>query len=102
VCRLSAFDTEEVADLKLAITEAATSLVPEDGSAEDQPLTFRFLLREDRLEVELQGVGEGAGVGAASVEEEELGRAIVEATVDEVEFREDGMRLVKYVGSNGG
>src|ERR671932_478338 len=61
VCRLTPLQPEDVADLKLAVTEAATALVGEES------------------------------------EEQELGQAIIRATVDECEFRDGSVRLVKYL-----
>jgi anti-sigma regulatory factor (Ser/Thr protein kinase) len=90
VCRLTPLQPEDVADLKLAITEAATGLV-QDGSAEQ--LDVGFELRDDRLVLDVSGP---AG-GQASPEEQELGRAIIEATVDEYDYAADRVRLVKHL-----
>jgi serine/threonine-protein kinase RsbW len=90
VCRLTPLQPEDVADLKLAVTEAATALVGEDS---DDQLTCEFELEESRLVLEISGP---AGT-TVSDEEQELGQAIIRATVDECEFREDSVRLVKYL-----
>lgn len=90
VCRLTPLQPEDVADLKLAITEAATGVM---GDGEDDTLNFGFQLEQDRLVLEIGG-SESAEI---SVEEEELGRAIIEATVDECEQTSGTMRLVKYL-----
>ena len=39
----------------------------------------------------------GPHSATVSAEEQELGQAIIRATVDECEFRADGVRLVKYL-----
>src|SRR3954453_16141692 len=57
VCRLTPLQPEDVADLKLAVTEAATGLVREDSS--DQ-LSCDFSLGEDRLVVEVVGPHSGS------------------------------------------
>jgi serine/threonine-protein kinase RsbW len=90
VCRLTPLQPEDVADLKLAITEAATGVM---GSGPEDQLSFAFHVGEDRLVLEIGGSAQ-AGI---SDEEEELGRAIVEATVDECERSGGTMRLVKYL-----
>jgi serine/threonine-protein kinase RsbW len=90
VCRLTPLQPEDVADMKLAVTEAATGLVREDSS--DQ-LSCEFSLGEDRLVLEIGGP-DGSTV---SLEEQELGRAIIRATVDECEFGEGSVTLVKYL-----
>ncbi len=86
VCRLTPLGPDEVADLKLAVTEAATNRVQPDRPGDDESPELRVGMRldEDRLEVTLRG-GTPSDVPD---EERELSRAIVEATVDQ--FEEDG------------
>jgi serine/threonine-protein kinase RsbW len=90
VCRLTPLQPEDVADLKLAVTEAATGLVREDSS--DQ-LSCDFSLGEDRLVLEIVGPDSGS----VSAEDQELGRAIIRATVDESQFGDGTVTLVKYL-----
>jgi serine/threonine-protein kinase RsbW len=90
VCRLTPLQPEDVADLKLAVTEAATGLVREDSS---EQLSCDFSLGEDRLVLEIEGPdGE-----SMTLEEQELGRAIIRATVDECDFGDGSVTLVKYL-----
>ena len=93
VCRLTPLSPEEVADLKLAITEAANDFVDETVSDDDEGrLDFSFQLLDDRLVLELTGPS-----AAVSVVEQELGRAIIDATVDECSFGNGRTQLVKYL-----
>jgi serine/threonine-protein kinase RsbW len=95
VCRLTSLSPEEVADLKLAITEAANDFVDESRPLDDESrLSFSFRLLDDRLAMELQGPD--SGIAAA---EQELSRAIIEATVDECSFAGGRTLLVKYLGA---
>jgi serine/threonine-protein kinase RsbW len=97
VCRLTPLSAEEVADLKLAITEAANDFVDDSAPDEDEGrVNFAFRLLGDRLLLELDGP-----VNAEADVEQELGRAIIDATVDECEFGEGRTRLVKYLGAAG-
>jgi serine/threonine-protein kinase RsbW len=100
VCRMTPLQAVDVADLKLAVTEAASSAVgtPDDPTAtEDDPLRFNFRLEDDRLVMEIVGPGElHRGIPP---DEQELSRAIVEATVDECEFSRGNVRLVKYLSA---
>ena len=98
VCRLTPLSPDEVADLKLAITEAANDYVV-DSAADDEEtrLSFEFRLLADRLVLELDG--ESTEVPAV---EQELGRAIIDATVDECDFGESRTRLVKRLGGSEG
>jgi len=93
VCRLTPLSPEEVADLKLAVTEAANDYVDDARPADDEGrLNFSFRLLEDRLLMELDGPS--ADVSAV---EQELGRAIIDATVDTCDFGSGRTRLVKYL-----
>lgn len=105
VCRLTALEDEDVADLKLAITEAATAFVGE--SDEDEPagllqpvpdpgdeeiaLRFAFELGDESLVVE---VGCDCDIDISD-EELELSRAIINATVDECQSRPGSITLIK-------
>jgi hypothetical protein len=97
VCRLTPLSPEEVADLKLAITEAANDFVDEERAIEDESrLSFSFHLEDDRLSMDLDGT-----VGPVAASEQELSRAIIEATVDEADFASGRTRLVKYLNETG-
>jgi serine/threonine-protein kinase RsbW len=97
VCRLTPLSPEEVADLKLAITEAANDFVDETGAIDDESrLNFSFHLGDDRLIMDLDGTA-----GSVTASEQELSRAIIEATVDQADFGSERTRLVKYLGETG-
>src|SRR5918995_1374317 len=97
VCRLTPLSPEEVADLKLAITEAANDYVDETTGLDDESrLNFSFHLGDDRLLMDLDGPA-----GRVAAAEQELSRAIIEATVDQAEFGEGRTRLVKYLSETG-
>ena len=97
VCRLTPLSPEEVADLKLAITEAANDYVDETSGLEDESrLNFSFHLGSDRLLMDLDGTA-----GRVVPSEQELSRAIIEATVDQAEFGDGRTRLVKYLSETG-
>jgi hypothetical protein len=97
VCRLTPLSPEEVADLKLAITEAANDFVDESRALDDESrLNFSFRLGGERLVMDLDGTA-----GPVTASEQELSRAIIEATVDEADFGNDRTRLVKYLSETG-
>ena len=103
VCRLSPLAPEEVADLKLAITEAATYIMggerrmsardDDDADAAVPRLTFSFELGDDAL---VLGVS-GAELPTVSDEERELSLALIRATVDAHEYADGTMRLTKQL-----
>ena len=91
VCRLTPLEPVEVADLKLAVTEAANEFV-DDGEPTDATINFDFRLANERLVLELSGA---RAPDAEPEIELELSRAIIEATVDDSEFTPDRTLLVK-------
>ena len=98
VCRLSPLAPEEVADLKLAITEASNWLMGGERrqlSREEEEgvgrLEFKFDLTNDSLEL---CVG-GEEKPTVSAEERELSLALIKATVDSYEYGDGLMKLTK-------
>ena len=98
VVRLSPLTPEEGADLKLAITEAATYLMggerrhsTRDGDDGDARLTFTFDLGDEELDLAVSG----AELPTVSDEERELSLALIRATVDGYEYADGTMRLKK-------
>ena len=100
VCRLAPLELEAAADLKLAITEAASFLMGGDrrAAARDEgevpEMSFRFDLGDDAIVVEVSG----AEQPTISEEERELSRAIIGATADDCEYSDGTMRLTKRLG----
>jgi serine/threonine-protein kinase RsbW len=100
LARIRPVGEETLADLKLAITEAASNSVRHayrDGSGVVEVV---YRLRADRLEVEVVDAGGGFEVGSGNGEPEDLsegglGIAIIRAIADEFELRSDheGSRL---------
>jgi serine/threonine-protein kinase RsbW len=98
VCRLTPLSAEEIADLKLAITEAANDFVDDSRPDDDEGrLSFSFKLLDDRLLLELEGPQ-----GAVTDVERELGRAIIDATVDECDYAGGRTLLIKYLAETPG
>ena len=86
ICRMTPLQPDDVADLKLAVSEAATERL---AGAPDGDVRVQFELEDDRLVVDLLAASAPAG------SEDPLSRAIVEATVDEVTYGDTSVRLVK-------
>ena len=86
ICRLTPLQPDDVADLKLAVSEVATERL---SGAPGESVRVAFELADDRLVVDLYAESVPAG------SEDALSRAIVEATVDEVTYDESSVRLVK-------
>jgi serine/threonine-protein kinase RsbW len=100
------FTYDEIEDLKIAVGEACTALLV-SGSDSGHPMTVRFVLGHDTLEVNLAARGNAIDLHPAAVsdraplDEARLGVFLMQCLVDEVEARHDRssgtaeLRLVK-------
>jgi serine/threonine-protein kinase RsbW len=90
--RLRPFSDEQLADLKLALTEACSNSVRHAyGEGTRGLVEITYELRSDRLVIEVTDEGEGfdpavPGQGAADLSEGGLGIAIIRAIADQVEI----------------
>lgn len=98
VCRLTPLAPEDVADLKLAITESAAYLMggerrsaARDADDEELSIDFTFEVGDDELDIHVRG----KQVPTISDEERELSLALIDATVDEHDFADGEMTLKK-------
>lgn len=104
VSRLTPLPPEDVADMKLAVTEAATALLGVDGDEGDGDapadheggLRFSFEVTAEELQVD---VGRDP-VTDMPEDQTELSRAIIGATVDRFESWPGGVRLAKRLPRN--
>lgn len=91
ICRLTRLRSDDVSDLKLAITEAASGMLRRNGDGEVQ---FRFAVGDEALEIRIaDGNAEAEKLGG-----DELSEAIVAATVDSYSYENGEVRLLKYLG----
>ncbi len=92
ICREHQFADDEIADLKLAITEACSNSIKhayEDDSDDGTPRVFvTYEMRDDRLHVEVRDHGRGfdwEGPNDNELPEGGLGISIIQAVCDEFE-----------------
>ena len=93
IARVRSFSDELLADLKLALTEAASNSVRHAYAGDDHAgvVEISYELRPDRLVIEVTDEGEGFDPTEAEGEPEDLsegglGIAIIRAIADEVEI----------------
>ncbi len=97
ICRAADLDLAEVADLKLAVTEAAGAFMDPDEqpsrSDDGEPtLAISYALSGDELRIEM-----ATRDGRKPRPLPELAAALIAATVDEFELSEHGLTLVKHL-----
>ena len=99
VCRLTSLPPDDVADLKLGITEAASVLVGTEPT--DVSIGFEFVLEDDRLVLAVEGPPGGVPTDGGDPDERELAHAILRATADECDIGDHTVRIVKFLRSPG-
>lgn len=107
ICREHRFSDDEIADLKLAITEACSNSIRhayDDNDGSESRVFVSFEVQADRLVVEVRDHGRGfsyEGANTDDLPEGGLGIAIIRAVVDEFDVLDNGdqpgaaLRLVK-------
>ena len=107
ICREHRFGDDDIADLKLAITEACSNSIRhayEDDGSEASKVFVTYEMRDDRLVVEVRDHGRGfeyEGANTDDLPEGGLGISIIRAVCDEFEVLTLGdepgaaLRLVK-------
>jgi serine/threonine-protein kinase RsbW len=108
-------DSELLADLKLAVTEACGNAVRHAYREEDGTVRLELVLRPDRLDMIV--ADDGSGIGLPQIDElvdaeprEQpvdggMGMAIIRAIVDELDVREGGdgrgtvVHMTKYLAA---
>ena len=86
VCRLTPLQPDDVADLKLAVSEVATERL---AGARGGAVKLAVELRDEELVVNLEAPA------APDSAADPLSRAIVDATVDQVQYGDSSVQLVK-------
>lgn len=112
IARVRDLSDEVLADLKLALTEAASNSVRHAYTGDDEAgvVEISYELRSDRLVIEVSDEGEGfdpddAGGAPEELSEGGLGIAIIRAIADEVEIgtqpggKGSRLRFEKELGS---
>jgi anti-sigma regulatory factor (Ser/Thr protein kinase) len=101
MCRLTSLPPDDVADLKLGITEAATVLVGSEPSGGPASIGFSFVLEDDRLVLAVEGPPDGVPSDGGDPDERELAHAIMRATADECHIGEHSVTIVKFLRPSG-
>ncbi len=103
------FNIEEIEDLKVAIAEACTNAITHGKNYPSESIAITFILKEDRLEIEVKDQGAGCVVEKIKeprieeLNENGLGIFIIRSLMDEVEIHSEpdqGMtiKMTKTIG----
>lgn len=84
------FNIEEIEDIKVAIAEACINAM---GKSES--LNIEYELCKDKLIMFVENVTEKIDSSRKDAKEKELGILIIRSLMDEVEFTDEGIKMIK-------
>ncbi len=86
------FNIEEIEDIKVSIAEACINAI--DKSDE---ITIQFNIETDKLIMKVDNVSSSKDDNIDLDRERELGILIIKSLMDEVNFSEEGVEMIKYI-----
>lgn len=91
-------NVEEIEDIKVSIGEACINSLSFNDSEE---IALVFEVREDRLSIKVNNVKKVTPEKQDKFKELELGLLIIKSLMDEVNFNEAGIEMIKYIEDDG-
>ncbi|MDR7871419.1 MAG: ATP-binding protein [Tissierellaceae bacterium] len=85
---------DEIEDIKVCIGEACVNVINQKNKDE---ISIQYEVKDDKLTIIVNDVSDTHRNDAEGFKEEELGLLIIKSLMDEVEFTEQGINMVKYI-----
>lgn len=85
---------DEIEDIKVCIGEACVNVINQNKKEE---ISIQFEVEEDKLRIKVKDVLEYPTDDSDSFKESELGLLIIKSLMDEAEFNDQGIDMVKYI-----
>lgn len=89
-----ALNIDEIEDIKVSIGEACINSL---NFSEDDEISLIFQIEEDKLSIKVSGVKENIPDILDEKKERELGLLIIKSLMDEVNFNDNGIEMIKYI-----
>lgn len=89
-----ALNIDEIEDIKVSIGEACINSL---NFSEDDEIFLIFQIEEDKLSIKVSGVKENIPDILDEKKERELGLLIIKSLMDEVNFNDNGIEMIKYI-----
>lgn len=88
------FSIDDIEDIKVCVAESCVNVL--NLSDVDQ-ITITFDVSEDKVTIKVADVIENIPEGTNKAKEGELGLLIIKSLMDEVEFSDTGIEMIKYI-----
>lgn len=89
------FNIEEIEDIKVCVSEACNNVLVQK---EIEQIYLDYEIDEDKLIIKVKDVLEDLSDVESHDFDEEMGLLIISSLMDRVEFTEEGIEMVKYIG----
>lgn len=88
-----ALDIDDIEDIKVSIGEACINSLIDDS----EEINITFIIDEEKISIEVSNVIEQISNDIKEKKERELGLLIIKSLMDEVNFNEKGIEMIKYI-----
>ena len=85
---------DEIEDIKVCIGEACINVINQKNKDE---ISIQFEVNEDKLIIMVNDVTDDLESDTEGFKEEELGLLIIKSLMDEVDFTDKGINMIKYI-----
>lgn len=85
---------DEIEDIKVCIGEACVNVINKNDKDE---ISIQYEVEKDRLTIKVKDVIENHIENTDDYKEAELGLLIIKSLMDEVQFTEQGIDMIKYI-----
>ena len=88
-----ALDIDDIEDIKVSIGEACINSLIDDS----EEINITFMIDEEKISIEVSNVIEEIPNDMDEKKERELGLLIIKSLMDQVNFNEKGIEMIKYI-----
>lgn len=85
---------DEIEDIKVCIGEACVNVINQNKNHE---ISIHYEVDKDRLSIKVKDVVEDLGDDSDNFKDAELGLLIINSLMDEANFSDQGIDMVKYI-----
>lgn len=85
---------DEIEDIKVCIGEACVNVINQNR---EDDISIHFEVEEKKLTIKVKAVVESIGDDPDSFKDAELGLLIIKSLMDEANFTDQGIDMVKYI-----
>lgn len=87
-------NVDEIEDIKVCVNEACVNIL---NFSDAREIDIKFSLIKDRINISIKNVVENISEDAEYSKQGEMGLLIINSLMDEVEFKNNTITMVKYI-----